>query len=364
MGILKKTLISSTIALVTCAVFLNASTFYVSAVGNNSNPGTSIDAPLKSIQKAIDKAGMGDVIKIAEGEYADKMRSDVINITRAVTIEGGYSKDFKTRSPFALNTIIDGEQYAPINIELKKDESGKGVIFDGITVDGSLHNEYEGLALGRTRFASFSVKAIGAGAKVTIRNCLILNGANSGININGIINGKLIIENNVLVGCSKSAILITQPNSKGEFEIKNNTIASTYEGGQTGKGTAIEYGSLTSLTVSKNIFINNQNGALNVTKAKHNMVSFTDNGIVSSSKKVFMFYNSGTTKSAMVDELGDTELLASQGNSMIKSPFKISSAYTKKTTTIESAKITLEEAMQFIPQKNTDASKGAVALKN
>ena len=49
---------------------------------------------------------------------------------------------------------------------------------------------------------------------------------------------------------------------------------------------------------------------------------------------------------------------------MIKSPFKISSAYIKKTTTIKSAKITLDKAMRFIPQKNTNTSLGAIVLKN
>ena len=363
MSIFKKNFLTSAIALLTCAAFLNAKTFYISAIGNNSNTGTSTDAPLKSIQKAIDKADNGDVVKIAEGVYADKMRGDVINITRAVTIEGGYSKDFKTRSPFILNTIIDGEKYAPVIIELKGENSGEEVIFDGITVDGSLHNEYKGLALGTTRIGSFSVKKIKKGAQVTIRNCLIFNGASSGITVSGIVDGKVIIENNVLVGNTRSAINISQLNSKGAFEIKNNTIASTYIHGQS-TGTAIEYATpYSSLNVSKNIFVNNSNGALYVSANKHNMVSFTDNGIVSTKKQVFLFKNSGI-KSAKIEELGDTELLTSNGNSMIKSPFKISSAYTKKTSTIKSAKITLDEAMQFIPQKNTNTLLGAITLKN
>lgn len=363
MAIIKKTLRSSAAVLLIYVVFLNAATYYVSTDGNNSNAGTSADAPLKSIQKAVDKAGNGDIVKITEGIYMDKMRSDVISITSAVTIEGGYSKDFKTRSPFTLNTIIDGEKYAPINIELKGENSGEKVIFDGITVDGSLHNEYQGLTLGRTRFSSFVVKKIKKDAQVTIRNCLVFNGASSGIYVESIIDGKLLIENNVLVGNTSTAIIIKQPNSTGSFEIKNNTIASTYKSGSS-TGAAIEYAShKASLTVSKNIFVNNPNGALYVSANKHNMVSFIDNGIVSSNKQVFKFQNSGI-KNAAIDQLADTELLASKGNSMIKSPFKISSDYTKKTTTVESAKITLEEAMQFIPRKNTNTSLGAVALKN
>lgn len=82
-------------------------TFYVSATtGGNKKAGTSADMPLKNIQKAIDKASAGDVIKVAEGNYFGTLDCGAIIVDKEVTIEGGYSTDFKERNVLKHPTTI------------------------------------------------------------------------------------------------------------------------------------------------------------------------------------------------------------------------------------------------------------------
>lgn len=45
--------------------------YYVSTAGDNANPGTSIDAPLRTIQQAVDTAMPGDIVLVRGGTYRE-----------------------------------------------------------------------------------------------------------------------------------------------------------------------------------------------------------------------------------------------------------------------------------------------------
>ena len=72
-------------------------TWYVSQLtGSNQNDG-SRERPLKNIQRAIDLASSGDVIRVAEGNYYGLQNSGIIKIDKGVSIFGGYASDFSVR---------------------------------------------------------------------------------------------------------------------------------------------------------------------------------------------------------------------------------------------------------------------------
>ena len=63
---------------------LSAETFYVASNGNDSNNGNSIDAPLKTIPRAISKIQSGDTILIRGGVH---FYSSTISISKSGTAE-------------------------------------------------------------------------------------------------------------------------------------------------------------------------------------------------------------------------------------------------------------------------------------
>jgi len=51
-----------------------ATTYYVSPSGNNSNTGTTEDAPYKTIQYSIDRMSAGDLLIVTDGVYSEKLK--------------------------------------------------------------------------------------------------------------------------------------------------------------------------------------------------------------------------------------------------------------------------------------------------
>jgi hypothetical protein len=94
--------------------------WYVSTFGNDANPGTSPFAPLASIQAAVNLAGNGDRIHVAQGAYgynafADQL-SGFLHINPAVVmvsdksleIYGGFNNNFTVLDPTLYHTVIEG----------------------------------------------------------------------------------------------------------------------------------------------------------------------------------------------------------------------------------------------------------------
>lgn len=94
-------------------LFLSALVFHASAAdlyvsitnGNNKNPGTK-DAPLKNLWKAIEKAGNGDTIHVAKGNYPGKMSCGWVELNKPLSLIGGYTPDFATRDPLVNQTMF------------------------------------------------------------------------------------------------------------------------------------------------------------------------------------------------------------------------------------------------------------------
>lgn len=85
----------------------SATTYYVSAAGGNRADGLSASTPKKDIQKVLDMCENGDVIRVAEGNYLGAMDAGYIEISKFVTLEGGYSPDFSERNPLKYLTKME-----------------------------------------------------------------------------------------------------------------------------------------------------------------------------------------------------------------------------------------------------------------
>lgn len=199
--------------------------YYVCISTGSARGEGSKASPLKDIQKAIDKAQNGDVIRIAQGNYLGNLDRGWIEIKgKYVSLEGGWNDDFTERNPTQYITRIQPskDQRGTIGmgilmIEALSDRNGQ-IVIDGIFFDQGLLHEYakadpsdgnfgcpEGCETGR-------ILPVGTPPNKTIRH------------IGGKIAGNLIIRNCMFLNSSFYGIIMT--NMGGKWEIYNNVFVS------------------------------------------------------------------------------------------------------------------------------------------
>ena len=265
-------------AVAMAAAVAGAADIYVSLEGGkNKNEGTK-EAPLKNLWKALENAKDGDKIHLAEGIYPGKMKQNWFLIDKAVSIIGGYSKDFAERKPLVHKTMFQA-----LNENNDKKGNGLGVFtidftkvnpqpdnvdmeFDGLIFDEGFANSYhetkgkpadldtgmwlEGPAMNKTRdkfpsanrYLIYSATANRATGKIAFKNCAFVNSGNIAFNLNWY-KGKVEVENcvfcnNRMIGaqvlCS-ARIPEDGPNKpkagwkpEVEWEFENNTVLYTW----------------------------------------------------------------------------------------------------------------------------------------
>ena len=259
---MKRLMFATLIAL--CAVAVQAGDIYVSlSTGKKKNAGTK-EAPLKNLWHALQKAEDGDTIHLAEGVYPGNAKCNWFLIDKAVSIIGGYSKDFASRDPLKFRTMFQplnenndkkGTGLGIFTIEFTKrpaQPKGVNMVFDGLIFDDGQAQSYhpvkgkpEGVetgmwleppAKGNTAFPSskrylvYSATANRIEGDITFKNCLFLNAGNIAMNINWY-KGKVKMENNVfcnnlMVGAN---VYSSNPQQGAvEWEFKKNTVLFTW----------------------------------------------------------------------------------------------------------------------------------------
>ena len=195
--------------------------FYVSKNGSARGDGSK-DSPMKDIQKAIDAASNGDIVRIAEGNYLGTLDRGWIEIKKKyISLEGGWNLDFTERNPTKYITRMQPtkQQEGTIGrgllmLDVVTDKNANMVI-DGIFFDLGLLLNYsptnsdprngwpEGCETGRmlpVGQANKQIRLIGGNVagNLIIRNCMFINASYMGI-ILGHTGGNWEIYNNVFV---------------------------------------------------------------------------------------------------------------------------------------------------------------------
>lgn len=237
----------------TCPPSPTGNTLYVSVKGSARGAGTK-ESPLKDLQKAIDKAATGDVIRIAEGNYLGPLERGYIEVEgKYISLEGGWNEAFTERNPMKYITRIQpGKQQAGTiggsvcSLSVKSDRNGE-MIIDGIFFDlGLLHNYQpatadprngwpEGCETGRIKpvigGANQNIRILSGtfAGKLTVRNCMFLNASHFGIQLtlNG---GKINVYNNVFVANLYAAVEVygglnqQRESHMSKIEFHHNTV--------------------------------------------------------------------------------------------------------------------------------------------
>ena len=239
----------------TALVAVGADLYVARKGGKNNNPGTK-EKPFRNLWKAIDKAAPGDAIHVTEGIYHGKMSCGWIEVSKAVTIKGGYSSDFSQRAPMKFQTLLrptnDQNATKPIfgtmTIQNKNAKVKGDVVIDGIIFDHTLANSYharegkpagfqQGMYLippskGLTKYPSIDRYMLHANTdgNLTIQNCLFLNASNYAVNINHF-SGKVKLLNNAFIGSRMVAAEVRSSNGKlyaVDYEFAYNTVLFTW----------------------------------------------------------------------------------------------------------------------------------------
>lgn len=250
-----KKLFSALLFAVLVSVVLSAADIYVSKeTGKNSNAGTK-DAPLKNLQKALDKAKDGDKIYVAQGNYSGIRDIGFLEVKTAVEIYGGYSKDFSNRDILKYRTTV-----IPSN-EASKTSSSKPLlgilhtgrktgltVIDGLIFDKGEANNYHG-SDGKPKGVSTGyltippqkgtkpnitpdtplIKGV-AGGICIIQNCVFNNSPHFAIQVGIEAGGKMKILNNVFTSSVMGAIEVwgRGRGNDSELEVAYNTILFTW----------------------------------------------------------------------------------------------------------------------------------------
>ena len=234
--------------------------FVSASTGANSNEGSKAK-PLKNIEKALNLAKKGDIIRVAEGNYFGLRGKGYLEVPEPVQIIGGYSPDFSNRDVLKHLTLIqpDNESAAKSRkalLTFKKSAKGDKIVVDGIIFDMGMRNSYsdtegkpEGCETGMLLLPPQFNKAKNhkptvteqciyfpspaAAGDVLIQNCVFMNGAKFGIQ-GGHKQGDFQLLNNVFIANRMAAVEIfgvggkkgpKGPSEKdGNVEIANNTI--------------------------------------------------------------------------------------------------------------------------------------------
>lgn len=241
---------------------------YVSKTnGDNGNDG-SRNAPFKNLQKALDKAPAGSTIMVAEGNYYGSLNSGNINITKPVTIMGGYNSDFSERNILKYRTMIqptpesNGSHTIKGTISLTSIVAPNDkVVIDGLIIDRGNTVSYNKAGKGRPegvespQMNPIGTKGLGGAdlkyaetftkesseiyfngdkgivnnVNVIIRNCAFINAPNYAI-LGMLKAGSLLVENCIFVNVRMASMDIrgSDPKVMTPITLRNNTILFTW----------------------------------------------------------------------------------------------------------------------------------------
>ena len=87
--------------------------WYVSMQGNDANSCSTPTAPCRRVQAALDRAGAGDIVNVAEGTYTASAGT-VALIARDLTLRGGWDASFTVRDPVAHPAVLDAQGKGPV----------------------------------------------------------------------------------------------------------------------------------------------------------------------------------------------------------------------------------------------------------
>jgi hypothetical protein len=277
---------------------------------------------------AFRRAEPGDTIHIAAGTYYGRFdRSSWIVECPKLTVLGGYSPDFQTRTPWRTPSVFAcyaGYEYARENNLVSGRGDHSDLVLDGLCFDAAGRNSYSA----QTQNGPGGIEKIPAmdgpvagfsSPNVILRNCVFANSCNGGVEIQG--SGSRFENNLVIntVGVSMLALrsstkLIEQP-----IAVTGNTFCFIHDlddpagkGGDRSQGVRV----MAPVVIDGNVFVGCGNAAIGVmmdaerVAIERNLFFATPHSLIECRTSGFK----GEIKEKNLEELEDIGFKACAGN--------------------------------------------------
>lgn len=247
-----------------------SSDWFVAAAAGARGDG-SRDKPFHDPWLAFRRAEPGDTIHIATGTYFGRFdRSSWIIDCPGLTIRGGYSRDFTTRTPWKTPSILafySGYEYTRENNLIAGRGNHSTLVIDGVFFDAAGRNTYEDKpGEGITWFPNMEGPIASFNAEnVTIRNCIFANSANGGVELAG---AGSRFENNLMLNMIGLAMLDLRSSTQmisQAIAVVGNTFCFMHDTGDpAGKGGDRSHGIRINCpaVVENNVFVSCGNSAI------------------------------------------------------------------------------------------------------
>ncbi len=235
-----------------------ATTRYVAAGGTNSGACTNAGAPCQTLQYTVDQAIGGDEIRVATGVYTGvQVRAgitQVVYISKTLTIRGGYQTGFGDWAPPLYTTTLDAKGQGRVIYVTGSDIS---VTLEHLHVTGGLSENGGGLYVSQSNIHLrhnhiYSNTAHAYGGGLDLQTCHATLEANT-VQSNTVLAPKYYHGGGALHAVASELTLI-------DNDIHNNTSAERAGGIYLGNGNATLVGN----TIAGNRGIGREGGGLHL----------------------------------------------------------------------------------------------------
>lgn len=218
----------------------------------------SREKPFKDPFQALEKAGDGDSIHVAEGQYWGKLKTGRWTISKKyVALVGGYDKDFSERNPWKHPTrLLSPPEYKGRRdgYVVQGDGDHTGAIVDGFVFDRASDNRYKPNGDLDYDNSEKQEHLWLARPGCVVRNNLFVNGAEGAVRIGS---GNTL-DNNIFLNHHVRGVAVQRGFGNSPIVIRNNTFAFAWDlrfgqgNGRNGDLLSIETG--TNAVIDNNIF--------------------------------------------------------------------------------------------------------------
>lgn len=313
--------------------FASARDWYVSKSRGKGKNGTK-EKPSKDLGNIASKLKSGDVIHIAGGTYLGRGKCGAVQLAVGVTVIGGYDETFSKRDPWgATKTIMTGENPGCYNqndlLRIYCNGDNEKVVVDGIVFDNGPRNHFKSekkVLLLRKAGSGFNPSPETGGLRIEsngncqmlVQNNIVMNVAASGgaLSLWGGKGAKVTVKNNLIINNTGEGIFAftkyhPRHGSTGvvlpHYEIHNNTVLFSWKHDAiaTYGGNGLKVDTDVTVNASGNVFgFGDYGGVDNIKKSKN--MKLKNNLFVANKLYDYREYNTAMRIGEMED---DAELL-------------------------------------------------------
>lgn len=327
----------------------------------------SREKPFRDPFQAIEKAGTGDRILVAEGEYGGKLKSGkwMVDGKQYLALLGGWDRDFNQRDPWNTPSLLAwpaDSKTSPQGYLFEGNGDHTGLIIDGFVFDRRTLNHYDADGFIDLNTSPDNEHLWISSPETVVRNCTFINGAGAAVRMSNLVT----FENNIVANMFNEAIRVTGGFGTRPAQVRNNTILFVWNrsrphDGSSSTGSGVTLNGNTPAVLDGNVFQYVDNFAVR-SSSSLNEVVLTNNAFF---RNWAAFRSTLGTPPPTVDEksmhlLADLPFKKAEGNVVVDGGFDVEPAVYASwfaRTSQATSRFTAEEWSQIAPKAGGEPAK-------